>query len=57
VRDVSIVDLYALEAFFVTVTPKALNEAIEKQIATLKPIRSLLASKSLKARIVSSILS
>jgi len=43
---VSIVDLYALEAFLVTVTPKALKDAIEKQIATLSPIMSLLASKS-----------
>lgn len=44
VREVSIVDRCALEAFLVTVTPKALKEAIEKQIATESPIKSLFAS-------------
>jgi tyrosine-protein phosphatase YwqE len=34
VLEVSIVDLWAAEAFLVTVTPKALKEAIEKQIRT-----------------------
>jgi hypothetical protein len=41
VLEVSIVDLWAAEAFLVTVTPKALKEAIEKQMQTLKRIRIL----------------
>ncbi len=54
VRDVSIVERWADEAFLVTVTPKALNEAIEKQIRIERNRMTQLASKSLKALIVSS---
>jgi hypothetical protein len=46
VREVSIVDLYAEDAFFVTVTPKALKEAIEKQIRIERNRITQLAEKS-----------
>ena len=54
VREVSIVERWAAEAFFVTVTPKALKLAILKQIAMLRPRIKGLAAKSLKERVVSS---
>ena len=54
VLDVSMVDLCALEAFLVTVTPKALNVAIEKHMQMLNTRIKGLALKSLKARMVSS---
>ena len=43
------VDLWAADAFFVTETPKALKQAIEKQIKTLSMINILFALKSSKA--------
>ena len=46
VREVSMVDLCAAEAFLVTETPKALNKAIEKQMPTLRPMRAGFAPKS-----------
>ena len=46
VLEVSMVDLCAAEAFLVTETPKALKKAMEKQMATLSPMRAGLAPKS-----------
>jgi hypothetical protein len=43
VRAVSMVALYAEEAFFVTVTPKPLKKAIVKHTATLRRISVLLS--------------
>ena len=54
VREVSIVERYAEEAFLVTVTPKALKEAIEKHIKIERNRMTQLASKSLNALAVSS---
>ena len=49
VLDVSMVDLWAAEAFLVTDTPKALKQAIEKQMKILSMIKILFASKSSNA--------
>jgi hypothetical protein len=49
VLEVSIVDLWAAEAFLVTVTPKALKEPIEKQMAIDKTRIVGFAAKSEKA--------
>ena len=46
VLEVSMVDLCAAEAFLVTETPKALKKAMEKQMATLRPMRAGFAPKS-----------
>jgi hypothetical protein len=54
VLEVSIVDLYAADAFLVTATPKALKDAILKQIRTLNRIMVPFSPKSLKALFVSS---
>jgi len=54
VLEVSIVDLWAADAFLVTVTPKALKEAIEKQISRDDRMIYQLAPMSRKALIVSS---
>jgi hypothetical protein len=44
------VERWAAEAFLVTDTPKALKQAIEKQMKTLNKISILFALKSSRAR-------
>jgi hypothetical protein len=50
VLEVSIVDLCAADAFLVTVTPKALKQAMEQHIPKLRAISTGLLPNSLKAR-------